>query len=121
MKRLFYFKLVALSVILIFSAKLEAKTNRQPLLKNKNVSVWRTTIYPQKENLLPQHRHTNDRVLIALTDGTLKIKTNKNKTSFLKLESGKAYYLKKDPEGETHSDVNVGKTPVKVIVVDLIG
>jgi len=34
-------------------------------------------------------------------------------------ESGKAYWLDVDPSGEQHGDLNKGKDPIEVIVVEM--
>lgn len=115
MRAFFALMLVALTTTAI------ANTNRQPLLQQDNVTVWRTTIAPGKKDVLQMHRHEHDRILVALTDGTLKIVDNHKKMSYLKLVTGNAYYLKKDTDGSTHTDENIGKNPIKVVVINLGG
>ena len=34
-------------------------------------------------------------------------------------ETGKAYWLDKDPAGQQHGDINHGKEPIEVIVVEM--
>jgi hypothetical protein len=34
-------------------------------------------------------------------------------------ETGKAYWLSADPPGEKHGDLNEGKDPIEVMVVEL--
>ncbi|CAM2746319.1 Uncharacterised protein [Legionella steigerwaltii] len=95
------------------------KSVRTPQLSNEKVSVWTTVIYPNKEQSLKMHRHEHDRVVVALDSGELKVVNNKGKEHFLKLEKDKAYYLKKDVPGELHTDENMGKHPIRVVVIEL--
>jgi len=99
-------------------AQLPAST-RTEQFSNNQVKVWKTVIYPNNRQALPMHRHHHDRVVVALTNGVLKITTNSGKTHYLKLEKDKAYYLSKDPKHELHTDENMGHSPVKVMVIEL--
>ena len=96
-----------------------AKTKRIPQIENDRVSVWNTIIYPTQKAQLTMHRHEHDRVLVALTNGLLKVTNNHNKVHYLKLKKGMSYYLKKDPQRELHVDENMAKHPVSVIVIEL--
>ncbi|WP_392538898.1 hypothetical protein [Legionella sp. 227] len=95
------------------------KTVRIPQLSNEKVSVWTTVIYPNKEHSLTMHRHEQDRVVVALDSGLLKVVNNKGKEHFLKLEKDKAYYLNKDVPGELHTDENMSQHPIRVVVIEL--
>ncbi|MCL5272551.1 MAG: hypothetical protein M1486_04485 [Gammaproteobacteria bacterium] len=95
------------------------KTKRIPLFTNEKVRVWETIVYPAQNQKLKMHRHNNDRVLIALTDGQLKITTDRGQTRMLKLEKDNAYYLMRDLPNELHTDENVGFSPFKAIVIEL--
>lgn len=95
------------------------KTTRIPEFSNEEVNVWKTIIYPNKEQVLKMHTHDHNRVVIALNNGLLKITNNKRKVHYLKLEKNHAYYLAKDPPGEFHLDENVSHYPVKVLVIEL--
>lgn len=95
------------------------KTTRIPQLSNKEVSVWTTVIYPDKKQILKMHRHEHNRVIVALDNGLLKVVNNKGKIHFLKLQKDKAYYLSKDVPGELHTDENMSKHPIKVVVIEL--
>ncbi|KTD74472.1 hypothetical protein [Legionella tucsonensis] len=95
------------------------KTVRIPQLSNKEVSVWTTVIYPNKKQILKMHRHEHNRVIVALDNGLLKVANNKGEIHFLKLEKDKAYYLSKDVPGELHTDENMSKHPIKVVVIEL--
>lgn len=96
-----------------------AKTERIELLKNDRVHVWETIIYPGKKQELVMHRHDTDRVLIALTDGELKITNNKGETHNLVLKKDKAYFLPKDVGDETHTDENITNHSIKCTIVSL--
>lgn len=96
-----------------------ATTKRTSQISNSRVSVWKTDIYPTAKAQLTMHRHEHDRVVVALTDGLLKVTNNKKQVHYLKLKKGMSYYLKKDPEGELHVDENMTKHPVFVIVIEL--
>ena len=65
------------------------------------------------------HRHDYDRVLVALSNGTLKITNNKGDVHYLKLKKNKAYYLPKDPMDELHQDENITQHPITVMVIEL--
>lgn len=95
------------------------KTIRIPQFSNEEVSVWKTIIYPNKHRVLKMHRHEHNRILIALTSGTLKIINNKGKVDYLTLEKDHVYYLKKNIPGEFHLDENTGQYPIKVLVIEL--
>lgn len=95
------------------------KTVRTPQLSNEKVSVWTTVIYPNKDHILKMHRHEHNRVIVALDNGLIKVVNNKGEEHFLKLEKDKAYYLSKDLSNELHTDENMGKHPIKVVVIEL--
>lgn len=95
------------------------QSNRTPLLANDEVKVWKTVIYPSKEQVLVMHRHEHNRVVIALDSGKLKITNNKSKVHYLELKKNQAYFLTKDVPGELHTDENVSPQPIKVIVIEL--
>ncbi|WP_412756407.1 hypothetical protein [Legionella bozemanae] len=95
------------------------KTVRTPQLSNEKVSVWTTVIYPNKDHILKMHRHEHNRVIVALDNGLIKVVNNKGEEHFLKLEKDKAYYLSKDLPNELHTDENMGKHPIKVVVIEL--
>lgn len=94
-------------------------TNRTVQFSNDKVSVWETVIYPDKNQVLKMHRHEHDRVVVAFTDGLLKITNDKGKVHYLKLEKNKAYYLHRDISDELHKDENMSSHPVRVLVVEL--
>ncbi len=101
-------------------AAMRQTTRREPQLENEQVRVWKTIIAPHQP--LNFHRHDNDRVLIALTDGRLRVvdPSGKEVTTYT-WERGKSYWLGADPPGQTHADLNESDQPVEVIVVELKG
>jgi quercetin dioxygenase-like cupin family protein len=101
-----------------YSQQQPTTTQRVPQFENDDMKVWKSIIMPKQP--LTQHRHEHGRALIALTDGELKVvdPTGKVKDTY-KWEKGKAYWLGKDPAGETHADVNETTKPIEVIVVEL--
>ena len=99
-------------------AKIQS-TKRIEQLSNNNVNVWKTIIYPSSRYALPMHRHDHDRVIVALTDGELKISNNKGKIHYFKLKKGKAYYLAKDKANELHNDENMSGHSIKIMVIEL--
>lgn len=94
-------------------------TKRIPQFSNDKVSVWETVIYPSTNQALKMHRHENDRVVVALSDGLLKITNDKGSVHYLKLVKDKAYYLTKDVPDELHNDQNMTTHAVKVLVIEL--
>lgn len=96
-----------------------AETHRTPLLSNEEVRIWKTVIYPNKNQTLAMHRHEHNRVVVALDNGKLKIKDNTGKVHYLELKKNQAYYLTKDVPGALHTDENVSKKPIEVVVIEL--
>ena len=86
---------------------------------NNKVNVWKTIIYPNKNQILKMHRREYNRVVVALDTGTLKITNNKGKTHYLNLEKDHAYYLTRDTRDELHTDENISEHPIKVLVIEL--
>lgn len=109
--------MVFLNVNLVNAKELTTKRVQQ--FENDKVNVWQTIIYPSQQQILKMHRHEFDRVLVSFSNGVLKVTNNKGKVHYLKLEKDKAYYLKKDIAGELHTDENIGKHFIKVLVVEL--
>lgn len=113
-------KIMVVLLALVNGLQAQALTKREVQFTNKQVNVWQTSIYPASHQILPMHRHDSNRVLVALTDGVLKVTNDKGKIHYLHLKKDKAYYLTKDAPGEMHMDENVSKHPVKVMVVELL-
>lgn len=95
------------------------KTTRIPQFSNNEVNVWTTILYPNQNQKLPMHRHENNRIIIALDSGTLKITNDKQKSHYLKLKRNQAYYLTKDIPNELHSDENISEHIIRVMVIEL--
>jgi hypothetical protein len=93
-------------------------TRREPQFENEHVRVWKSIILPNQP--LTLHRHEHGRTIVALKGGTLDVVDANSKTlQSMKWESGKAYWLDVDPSGQQHGDLNRGKEPIEVIVVEL--
>lgn len=91
-------------------------TRREPQFKNGEVEVWKSIIMPNQP--LALHRHDLGRTIVALKGGTLDVVDKDGKTmKQMVWETGKAYWLDADPPGELHGDMNRGKEPIEVIVV----
>jgi beta-alanine degradation protein BauB len=116
-KYIVYAILILLTGIKIAYAQ---STTRTEQFSNDKVNIWKTIIYPTSNQILTMHRHDSDRVLVALSDGTLKITNNKGDVHELILTKNKAYYLSKDPTDELHQDENISKQPITVMVIELI-
>jgi hypothetical protein len=96
----------------------QGTSRREPQFENSEVRVWKSIIFPNQP--LALHRHDHGRALIALTTGALDVVDPSGKTiDTYKWEAGKAYWLDMDKPGTQHGDVNRGKTPMEVIVVEL--
>jgi hypothetical protein len=95
-----------------------SQTRREPQFENDNVRVWKSIIMPNQP--LTLHRHEFGRTIVALKGGTLDIVDPSGKTTKQVVwETGKAYWLDKDPAGQQHGDINRGKEPIEVIVVEM--
>jgi beta-alanine degradation protein BauB len=93
-------------------------TRREPQFENEHVRVWKSIIMPNQP--LTLHRHEHGRTIVALKGGTLDVVDGKGQTrTRMTWESGKAYWLDVDPAGEQHGDLNKGKDPIEVIVVEM--
>ena len=93
-------------------------SRREPQFENSEVQVWKSIVMPNQP--LALHRHDHGRALISLNGGTLNVVDGAGKVmDVYKLEAGKAIWLEADKAGTQHADVNPGKAPVEVIVVQL--
>ena len=93
-------------------------TRREPQFNNDQVEVWKSIIMPNQP--LALHRHDYGRMIVALKGGTLDVVDAAGKTiKQMTWESGKAYWLGADPPGQQHGDLNKGKEPIEVIVVQM--
>ena len=95
-----------------------SQTRREPQFDNEEVRVWKSIVMPNQP--LALHRHEHGRALISLNGGTLNVVDGSGKVmDVYKLQAGKAMWLEADKAGTQHADVNPGKNPVEVIVVQL--
>jgi hypothetical protein len=120
MKRLVAIGVAAVlgSAALVAMQQAQSQTRREPQFENENVRVWKSIILPNQP--LALHRHEFGRTIVALKGGTLDVVDGNGKTmKTLTWETGKAYWLDKDPAGEMHGDLNRGKEPIEVIVVEM--
>jgi len=96
----------------------QSPSRREPQFENSEVQVWKSIISPGKP--LGLHRHDHGRALVSLNGGVLNVVDGDGKVlDVYKLEAGKAMWLDADKPGTQHADVNPGKTPVEVVVVQL--
>ena len=96
----------------------QSTTRREPQFENSEVQVWKSIVYPGKP--LGLHRHEHGRALVSLNGGVLHVVDGDGKVlDVYKLEAGKAMWLDADKPGTQHADVNPGKDPVEVVVVQL--
>jgi quercetin dioxygenase-like cupin family protein len=110
--------LMALGFTSVVGTELPRSTVRTPQFENDSVRVWKTSIAPGQP--LTMHRHESARVIVALTDGTLRIVKGSGESRTVTWARGNAYWLPADPPGERHGDVNEGKEPIEVMVVELV-
>ena len=113
----------AFALVTVFAAGVavgqqSGASRREPQFENSEVQVWKSIIMPNQQ--LALHRHDHGRALIALKTGNLDVVDATGKTlETYKWEAGKAYWLDADKAGTQHADVNRGKEPMEVIVVQL--
>ena len=101
-----------------FAQAQTSQTRREPQFENENVRVWKSIIMPNQP--LSLHRHDFGRTIVVLKGGALDIVDAAGKTmKTLQWETGKAYWLDKDPAGQQHGDLNRGKEPIEVIIVEM--
>jgi hypothetical protein len=99
------------------AAQSSKQTGREPQFDNAEVKVWKSLILPNSP--LPFHRHDHPRVIIALKGGAMKILEDTGASETHNWVTGKAYWLSANLPGTHHQDVNVGKEPIEVMVVEL--
>jgi beta-alanine degradation protein BauB len=109
--------LFASSIFFAVHSQQSTQTQRIPLFENDDVKVWKSIIIPDAP--LAMHRHEHPRVIVAMTDGTMKIVEQNGPTESHVWETGKAYWLPANPPNTMHADVNAGDKPIEVVVVEL--
>ena len=117
---------LSLLLTLVFAAGVSAgawqqsasQTRREPQFENDHVRVWKSSVMPVQPRAVRRHDH--GRTIVALKGGTLDVVDAQGRTiKKLTWETGKAYWLDVDPPGEQHGDLNRGKEPIEVIVVEM--
>jgi beta-alanine degradation protein BauB len=109
--------LFASSIFFAVQSQQSTQTQRIPLFENDDVKVWKSVIFPDAP--LAMHRHEHPRVIVAMTDGTMKIVEQNGPAESHVWETGKAYWLPANPPNTMHADVNAGDKPIEVVVVEL--
>ena len=101
----------------VSAAQAQAQSGRDPQFENDDVRVWRSIILPDAP--LTLHRHDHARIIIALQGGAMNLKDSSGTDDIHVWEKNHAYWLPAMPPGAMHMDVNAGKTPLEVMVVEL--
>lgn len=93
-------------------------SRREPQFENSELRVWKSIIMPNQP--LALHRHEHGRAAVVLKGGNLDLvdATGATKQTY-QWETGKAYWLDSDPVGTEHGDMNHGKEPIEVVIVEL--
>lgn len=115
-----FMMLFVLALVATTTVAQNQATQRVPEFSNNQVNVWKTIIYPTSKQVLTMHRHDHNRVVVALTDGLLKVTNDKGKIHYFRLQKDHAYYLAKDIPNELHKDENVTHKAIKVMVIELL-
>lgn len=105
------------ATVAVLRSQPSATTKRYPQFKNEEVKVWKSVVFPNAP--LTMHRHDHPRVIIALRGGDMKIVENSGRSEDHPWETGHAYWLPANPPNTQHADVNAGKEPIEVMVVEL--
>ncbi len=104
-------------MLLLTGCSSPQQTSRTVHYDNPVSRAWETVIMPNQP--LQLHRHDYPRAIVVLEGGVLTlINEHHEKTGELVLETGKTYWLEADPPGELHGDINEGRSPVRVVVVE---
>ena len=115
-------KKIALSLVLAvvgIASVSAAPSTRTMQINNSEVRSWTTTVQPGT-NGLKSHRHDKDRIIVAFEDVKLKVVNNLGQSHIMSLKKNTPYFLTKDVANETHTDENLSKHPVKILVVELV-
>ncbi|MET3109313.1 quercetin dioxygenase-like cupin family protein [Oxalobacteraceae bacterium GrIS 2.11] len=99
-------------------ANAKTQTVRVPQFDNDKVKVWKSIVQP--DTPLALHRHDHPRVIVALQGGTMKIEENNGESETHNWVAGNAYWLPANRTGLLHTDENVSKEPIEVMVIELL-
>ena len=102
----------------VVGAQQVGASRREPQFENGEVKVWKSIIMPNQP--LAMHRHDHGRTIVTLKGGVLDVVDAKGATmQKMVWDAGKAYWLDADAPGTQHGDLNKGREPMEVIVVEL--
>ena len=118
MKKLFFtLGIVGLSLLGKGLTGNSGKEAGQVILENDKVKVTEFVSAPGGDACgTGKHSH-KERLVIAVTDSSIKLTTEDGKTQNLDLKAGTAFW----GNAETHSVVNTGKQPAKFYAVEVKG
>ena len=109
--------IVAGVILILAGCGSKTQTHRTVYYENPVSRAWETVIMPNQP--LKLHRHDYPRAVVVLEGGVLTlINENHEKTGELVLETGKTYWLEADAPDTLHGDINEGRRPVRVVVVE---
>lgn len=106
-----------LATVAVMHSQQSPTTQRYPQFDNEDVKVWKSVVYPNAP--LTMHRHDHPRVIIALKGGDMRIVESSGTSEDHPWETGHAYWLPANAPNTQHADVNAGKEPIEVMVVEL--
>lgn len=109
--------MVCATTAAVMGLQSQGTTRRYPQFENQDVKVWKSVVYPNTP--LTMHRHDHPRVIIALKGGTMRIVDNHGASEDHPWETGRAYWLPANPPNSQHADVNAGREPIEVMVIEL--
>lgn len=92
-------------------------SGRVPQFENAQAKVWRTRV--ATGDPLPLHRHDHPRIVVALHDGELDLRDSGGAVERLPIQFGHAYWLPAMAPGAMHQDVNPGREPLDLMVIEL--
>lgn len=95
----------------------EAVTHHVSQFQNERVKVWKSVIFPNEP--VDFHRHEFGAVIVGLNSGTLNRVYENGETEVFTIDQGCSYWLSPEKEFLMHSDVNVGKRPLEVMIVEM--
>lgn len=107
---------IFLSSLFLLTPLSAATTHREKQCENSDVIVWKTIIAPHQT--LPMHRHEHRRVVVALTDLDLTIKTNHDASHQFAMKRGTARILPPNRPKELHCDINNSDHLMEAMVIE---